>query len=134
MKWAGHTVRMKDERLSKRSETKKRGGCRKRGRPQIRWEDCVKRDIGNVLHFPRKNVIILWSIRTKKEKCHVNISRLFGDIMHSFSQSNRAFFQSKALVVDWSLDELSWQINPRPLLAPSVPFRRLLHVFAHVLI
>ena len=44
MKWAGHMVRMKDERLPKRSETNKQG-CRKRGRPQLRWEDCVKRDL-----------------------------------------------------------------------------------------
>ena len=45
MKWAGHTVRMKDGGMSKRSETKKQEGCRKRGRPQLRWEDCVKRDL-----------------------------------------------------------------------------------------
>ena len=32
MKWAGHMVRTKDERLTKRSETKKQEG----------WEDCVK--------------------------------------------------------------------------------------------
>ena len=43
--WAGHMVRMKDERLPKRSETKKQEGCRKRGRPQLRCEDCVKRDL-----------------------------------------------------------------------------------------
>ena len=46
MKWAGHMVRMKDERLPKRSETKKQEeGNRKRGRPQLRWEDCVERDL-----------------------------------------------------------------------------------------
>ena len=45
MKWAGHMVRMKDERSLKRSETKKQEGCRKRGRPQLRWEDCVKGDL-----------------------------------------------------------------------------------------
>ena len=39
MKWAGHMVRMNDERSPKRSETKKQG-FRKRGRPQLRWEDC----------------------------------------------------------------------------------------------
>ena len=36
MKWAGHMVRMKDEKLPKRSETMKHDGCRKRGRPQLR--------------------------------------------------------------------------------------------------
>ena len=45
MKWAGHMGRMKDERLPKRSETKKQEGCRKRGRTQLRWQDCVKRDL-----------------------------------------------------------------------------------------
>ena len=45
IKLAGHMARMKDERLSKRSETKKQGGCRKRGRQQLRWEECVKRDL-----------------------------------------------------------------------------------------
>ena len=42
VKWAGHIVRMKYDKLPKRSATKKHEGCRKRGRPQ-RWEDCVKR-------------------------------------------------------------------------------------------
>ncbi len=45
MKWAGHMVRMKDDKLPKRSETKKQEGFRKRGRPQLRWEDFVKRDL-----------------------------------------------------------------------------------------
>ena len=42
MKWAGHKVRMKDERLPKRAETKKKGVSKKGGRPQLRWEDCLK--------------------------------------------------------------------------------------------
>ena len=37
MKWAERMVRMKDERLPKRSETRKQEGCRKRGRPQVRY-------------------------------------------------------------------------------------------------
>ena len=45
MKWAGHMVRMKDDKLPKRAETTKQEGCRKRGRPQLRREDCVKRDL-----------------------------------------------------------------------------------------
>ena len=45
MKWAGHMVRMKDDKLPKRTETKKQEGCRTRGRPQLRWENCVKRDL-----------------------------------------------------------------------------------------
>ena len=43
MKWAGHMVRMKDDKLPKRSEIKKQEGFRKRARPQLRWEDCVMR-------------------------------------------------------------------------------------------
>ena len=38
-------VRMKDEWVPERYETKKQEGFRKRGRPQLRWEDCVKRDL-----------------------------------------------------------------------------------------
>ncbi len=45
MKWAGHMVRMKDDKLQKRSETKKQEGFRIQGRPQLIWEDCVKRDL-----------------------------------------------------------------------------------------
>ena len=45
MKWAGHMVRMKYDKLPKTSVTKKQKGFRKRGRPQLRWEDCVKRDL-----------------------------------------------------------------------------------------
>ena len=34
-----------DKRLPQISEIKKQEGCRKRGRPQLIWEDCVKRDL-----------------------------------------------------------------------------------------
>ena len=36
---------MEDDKLPKRNETKKQEGSRKRGRTQLRWEDCVKRDL-----------------------------------------------------------------------------------------
>ena len=42
MKRAGYMIRVKDERLWKRSETKRQEGFRRRGRPQLRWEDCQK--------------------------------------------------------------------------------------------
>ncbi len=45
IKWAGHMVRMKDDKLPKRSEITKQEGFRKRGRPHLRWEDCVKRGL-----------------------------------------------------------------------------------------
>ena len=45
MKWAGNMVRMNDDKLPKRAQIKKQEGSRKRGRPQLRSEDCVKRDL-----------------------------------------------------------------------------------------
>ena len=45
MRWAGHLVRMDASKLAKRAEVEKHQGRRKRGRPQLRWEDCVRRDI-----------------------------------------------------------------------------------------
>ena len=45
IKWAGNIVRMKDDKLPQRAETKKQEGSRRRGSPQLRWEDCVKRDL-----------------------------------------------------------------------------------------
>ena len=42
MKWTGHMVRVKDKRLSKRSETRKL-----HRNPLLRWEDSVNR-------YPRK--------------------------------------------------------------------------------
>ena len=45
MKRAGHIVRMKDEIIPKIFEPNKQEGCSTRGRPQLRWEDSVKRDL-----------------------------------------------------------------------------------------
>ena len=41
MRWAGHLVRMDAGKLANRAEVEKHQGRRKRGRPQVRWEDCV---------------------------------------------------------------------------------------------
>ena len=43
--WAGHVERMADERLPKRAAELRKPGRRRRGRPRLRWEDCVKRDV-----------------------------------------------------------------------------------------
>ena len=43
--WAGHVERMEDDRLQKRAAELREQGRRRRGRPMLRWEDCVKRDV-----------------------------------------------------------------------------------------
>ena len=45
MRWAGHLVRMDASKLAKRAEVEKHQGRRKMGRPQLRWEDYVRRDM-----------------------------------------------------------------------------------------
>jgi hypothetical protein len=42
LKWAGHVVRMDDERMMKRVFLGNPGGRRKPGRPRLRWLDCVE--------------------------------------------------------------------------------------------
>ena len=46
MRWAGHLVRMDTGKLGKRAEVEKYQGRRKGGWPQLRWEDCMRRDMG----------------------------------------------------------------------------------------
>ena len=43
--WAGYVERMADGRLPKRAAELREHGRRRRGRPRLRWEDCVKRDV-----------------------------------------------------------------------------------------
>ena len=45
LQWAGHVERMVDDRLPKRAAELREQGRRRRGRPRLRWEDCVKRDV-----------------------------------------------------------------------------------------
>ena len=42
---AGHVERMADDRLPKRAAELREQGRRRRWRPRLRWEDCVKRDV-----------------------------------------------------------------------------------------
>ena len=44
LQWAGHVERMADDRLPKRAAELREQGRLRRGRPSLRWEDCVKRD------------------------------------------------------------------------------------------
>ena len=45
LQWAGHVERMADDRLPKRAAELREQGRRRRGRPRLRWEDCVNRDV-----------------------------------------------------------------------------------------
>ena len=47
-KWAVHVKRVVDEKPTKRSDAQKVEGKWRRGRPRMRWEDCVKRDLERV--------------------------------------------------------------------------------------
>ena len=42
--WIGHVERMAEDRLTKRADAYREEGRRRRGRPRLRWDDCVKRD------------------------------------------------------------------------------------------
>ena len=46
LKWAGHVERMEEDRLTKIADAYREEGRRRRGRPRLRWEDCVKRYAG----------------------------------------------------------------------------------------
>ena len=45
LQWAGQVERMADDRLPKRAAELREHGSRRRGRPILRWEDRVKRDV-----------------------------------------------------------------------------------------
>ena len=45
LQWSGHVERMADDILPKRAAELLEQGRRRRGRPRLRWEDCVKRDV-----------------------------------------------------------------------------------------
>ena len=45
LQWAGHVERMADDRLPKRPAELREEGRGRRGRPRLRWKDCVKTDV-----------------------------------------------------------------------------------------
>ena len=47
MKWAGHVERMKEDRLPRMAYVHQERGKGKRGRPRMRWRDCIERDTRN---------------------------------------------------------------------------------------
>ena len=44
LKWAGHVERMKEDRLPRMAYVHQERGKIKRGRPRMRWRDCIERD------------------------------------------------------------------------------------------
>ena len=48
LKWAGHLVRMEEERMAKRADRLREQGGRKLGRLWLSWEHCVRSDITKV--------------------------------------------------------------------------------------
>ena len=48
LKWAGHIERMEGVRLTKKADALRVEGTMRRGRPRLRWEDCVKTDLVGV--------------------------------------------------------------------------------------
>ena len=48
LSWAGHFVQMGDESMAKRADRLREQDGRKIGRPQLKWEDCVRKDIHKV--------------------------------------------------------------------------------------
>ena len=48
LKWAGHVERMEGVRLTNREDALRVEGRRRKGRPRLRWEDCVKGDLAVV--------------------------------------------------------------------------------------
>ena len=47
-------VRMREERMAKRADRLKEQGRRKKNRPRLRWKDCVRRYISEVV------VVVEW--------------------------------------------------------------------------
>ena len=77
MKWAGHVLRMEEGRTTKRIFQARPTGSRKRGRPKLRWEDCLENDFRalNVRQWrtvaPRRRA---WRDLLEKAKVHPGLS------------------------------------------------------------
>ena len=45
LQWTGQVERMADNRVPKRAAELREQGRSRRGRPRLRWDDCVKTDV-----------------------------------------------------------------------------------------
>jgi hypothetical protein len=75
--WAGHLVRMNDDRTLKKIFNTRPDGARSVGRPQLRWEDGVDQDMRILGVKNWKNVAVNrdeWAQLLKKTRAHQGLS------------------------------------------------------------
>ena len=75
--WAGHLMRMSDERTLKKIFNTKLDGTRSVGRAKLRWEDDAAQDMQILGVKSWKNAALNrdeWSILLKKAKVHQGLS------------------------------------------------------------
>jgi hypothetical protein len=58
MKWAGHVLRMNDEKPTKKLMLGKPDGTRRRGRPKLQWIDGLEKNLHNVSIRKWKNIAL----------------------------------------------------------------------------
>ena len=77
MAWAGHLVRMNNDRTIKKIFNAKPDGVRRVGRPKLRWEDGVDQDM-RILEIKNWKRVALnrdeWTKLLKKARAHHGLS------------------------------------------------------------
>ncbi|GFW44616.1 endonuclease-reverse transcriptase [Trichonephila clavipes] len=77
LKWAGHLIRLDENRVMEKIFVARPYGTRKRGRPRLWWIDCLEKDLEtiNVRNWKRqaKNKTA-WNGILKKAKVHPGVS------------------------------------------------------------
>jgi hypothetical protein len=77
LEWAGHMMRMNDERTLKKIFNTKPDGTRSVGRPKLRWEDGVDPDM-RILKVKNWKKVALdrdeWAKLLKKARAHEGLS------------------------------------------------------------
>jgi hypothetical protein len=74
--WAGHVIRMDNNRTVKKVLDTKPIGTRKIGRPKLRWEDDVIQDIKTLGVKNWRNLAMekeSWQMLLRKAKAHVGL-------------------------------------------------------------
>jgi hypothetical protein len=74
--WAGHVIRMDNNRTVKKVLDTKPIGTRKTGRPKLRWEDDVIQDIKTLGVKNWRNLAMekeSWQMLLRKAKAHVGL-------------------------------------------------------------